>query len=794
MSQLSKFPLDPALEAALKRGFTLASQNDHEFFTLEHMLWGALGLPSVINMLVDMGVNVEELKTDLERKISELCTRLPEGSTADPNWTRSTLRVIHRATEQAMSSSSTQVSLFTTLANLLEEKESFAAYMLESRGVTQLKIRLYASHGPEGLADPNSNSNASSRNHSEGIQAGDDSETITNPLQAFTTDLNARAQEGKIDLLIGREYEVRRTAQILSRRRKNNPLLVGEPGVGKTAIAEGLARLIVEGKAPDALSGKKIYALEMSAILAGTKYRGDFEKRIKAVIDAAKADPDVILFMDEIHTMIGAGAASGAVDASNILKPALSSGELRMIGATTFQEYSTIFEKEKALDRRFQKVDILEPSPDEALEILKGVRKTLEAYHQVRYTSAALSAAVDLSVRYQPTRLLPDKAIDLLDEAAAAERLVSAGKARKVIDRAQIEKVLSEIARVPVGQVSKDEKNSLEDLEKALSEQIFGQEQAIDALVSAVYVAKAGMNDPRKPEGSFLFAGPTGVGKTEVTRVLSEVLGLPLLRFDMSEYMESHSVARLIGAPPGYVGSDKNGLLTDAVSKEPHSLLLLDEVEKAHPDVLNVLLQILDNGSLTDANGKTVNFRNTTVVLTTNAGAQIAGRPSMGFLTSDHESDGRLALERSFPPELRNRLDAIVSFSPLSPESIAKVVDKNLNILASQLSAKDVELVVGENARSALAKEGYVPAMGARPMARVIHEKIKKPLSKKMLFGELQKGGTIHVDIDDQGNWVWSDTPLATAKISSATSPTPEVPPIEQEQEAGPPRRRRQPS
>lgn len=789
MTQLSKFPLDPALEAALKRGFTLASQNSHEFFTLEHMLWGALGLPGVINMLVDMGVNVDELKTDLERKISELCTRVPEGSSADPNWTRSTLRVIHRATEQAMSSSSTEVSLYTTLANLLEEKESFAAYMLESRGVTQLKVRLYASHGPDGLTGPN----AAARSPSAGIQPGEDAEAVTDPLRAFTTDLNARAQAGKIDLLIGREYEVRRTAQILSRRRKNNPLLVGEPGVGKTAIAEGLARLIVEGKAPEALSGKKIYSMEMSAILAGTKYRGDFEKRIKAVVDAAKADPDVILFMDEIHTMIGAGAASGAVDASNILKPALSSGDLRMIGATTFQEYSTIFEKEKALDRRFQKVDILEPSPDEALEILKGVRKTLEGYHQIRYTTAALSAAVELSVRYQPTKLLPDKAIDLLDEAAAAERLVASGKARKVIDRAQIEKVLSEIARVPVGQVSKDERNSLEDLESALSEQIFGQEQAIDALVSAVYVAKAGMNDPRKPEGSFLFAGPTGVGKTEVTRVLSEVLGLPLLRFDMSEYMESHSVARLIGAPPGYVGSDKSGLLTDAVSKEPHSLLLLDEVEKAHPDVLNVLLQILDNGSLTDTSGKQINFRNTTVVLTTNAGAQIAGRPSMGFLSSDHESDGRQALERSFPPELRNRLDAIVSFRSLSPESIAKVVDKNLKTLAEQLSVKGVELMVGENARSALAKEGYVPAMGARPMSRVIHEKIKKPLSKKMLFGELQKGGVIHVDIDDQGNWVWSDTPLTTTKISSATVKVPEVPQAEVVQERTPPRRR-QPS
>lgn len=781
MDQNKQFPLDPALEAAIQRGYGLAAANRHEMFTLDHLLWGALGLPATTNMLESMGVNVAELTAELSRKIAELAQPMPEGSRAEPNWTRASLRVIRRATEQSINSSAPYVSLFSVLSNLMDEKECYATYLLETRGVTQLKIRLYAAHGPAALEQSRPTAPG-------GVAAPGEEPDPADPLRAFTTDLNARALEGKIDTLVGREYEIRRTAQILTRRRKNNPLLVGEPGVGKTAIAEGLAKLIVDGKAPEALSNKKIYSLEMGAIVAGTKYRGDFEKRLKAVIDAAKSDPDVILFVDEIHTIIGAGAATGTMDASNILKPALSSGELRVIGATTFQEYSAIFEKEKALDRRFQKVDILEPTADEALEILKGVSKTLGSYHNVRYTNEALSAAVELSVRYQPTRMLPDKAIDLLDEAAAAERMTSTSKARKIIDREHIEKVLSEIARVPVGQISRDERTGLKELEKALSEQIYGQDEAIDTLVNAVYVSKAGMNDPNKPQGSFLFAGPTGVGKTEVTRVLSQTLGIPLLRFDMSEYMEAHSVARLIGSPPGYVGSDKSGLLTDAVFKHPHSIVLLDEVEKAHPDVLNILLQVLDNGMLTDSSGRAVSFRNTIVVLTTNAGAQVAARASMGFIKANHESDGRIALEKSFPPELRNRLDAIVLFRPLDQSAIARVVDKNLRVLTDQLRAKGVELIVGDEARAVLAKEGFDPAMGARPMARVINEKIKKPLSRKILFGELQAGGTVRVDVDDHGNWIWNDTKLVTANISSATAQAPEVP-VE-----ATPRRRRQPS
>lgn len=787
----NNYPIDSDVETAVRRGYQLAAANRHEFFSLEHLLWGALGLPVVSNMLTQMGVDVVSLTQEVEGKIEELASQMPSSTPIDPMWTPMITRVISRACEQAANSGTNgTTTIFHVLINLMDEKESFATFMLEKRNVSQVSIKVYAAHGVDGIR------NVAQPRRSAAQQVQGEEPEPADPLLAYTTDLNARALEGKIDPLIGREREIRRTAQILSRRRKNNPLLVGEPGVGKTAIAEGLAKLIVDGKAPEALMGKKIYSLEMSAIVAGTKYRGDFEKRIKAVVDAAKADPDVILFMDEIHTMIGAGAASGTVDASNILKPALSSGELRMIGATTFQEYSNIFEKEKALDRRFQKVDIVEPSAEDALEIIKGVRKTLESFHNVRYTTDALAAAVELSVRYLPSRQLPDKAIDLLDEAAAAARMNSTGKANKTIDRAQIEKAISEIARVPVGEVTRDEKSTLEELEDALSSQIFGQDEAIDTLVSAVYVAKAGMNDPNKPQGSFIFAGPTGVGKTEVTRVLSQVLGIPLIRFDMSEYMEPHSVARLIGAPPGYVGSDKSGLLTDAVFKEPHSLVLLDEVEKAHPDVLNVLLQMLDHGKLTDSNGRVVNFRNTMIVLTTNAGAQIASRPTIGFVEANHASDGMKALNNAFPPELRNRIDAIVSFQKLGPESIAKVVDKNLRLLADQLKEKNVQLIVGENARQVLAKEGYVPDMGARPMARVIHEKIKKPLSKKILFGELQEGGVINVDVDDQGQWVWSKTSMKVTVSNDPGKPSSmDVQEDEAETVSSPsPRRRRRPS
>ena len=770
-------PLDPSFEAALNRGITLAKGNRHEFVTLEHVLWGSLGLPVVIEMLTAMNVDIDALRADLEKKIEE--TAVVQDVYRDPAFTVALSRSIQRSIQHMASSSAKNVGLMSFLAGMLEEKESYAVYFLEQRGVNQLKIRLYASHGAAGLNGGAAPAGAPT------IASGEEGRPV-DPLKAYAVNLNARASDGKIDTLIGRDREVRRAAQVLSRRRKNNPLLVGEPGVGKTAIAEGLAKLIVDGKAPEALTNKKIYSLEMGAIVAGTKYRGEFEQRIKDVIDAVKADSDIILFVDEIHTLIGAGGASGAIDASNILKPALSSGDLRMIGATTFQEYRTIFEKEKALDRRFLKVDVLEPSPEETLEILQGVRRNLEDYHQVRYSSDALRAAVDLSVRFMPDKHLPDKAIDLLDEAAAAERQVATSRRRKTIDKEQIERAVSEISRVPVGQVSQDERGGLRELSGNLQSQIYGQDPAIEALVSAVQIAKAGMSDPTKPLGSFLFAGPTGVGKTEVTKVLASSLGIPMKRFDMSEYMESHAVARLIGAPPGYVGHEKSGLLTDAVYSNPHCVLLLDEVEKAHPDVLNVLLQVLDHGTLTDGNGRSVDFRNAIVVMTTNAGAAVAARPTMGFVTADHESDGRQALERSFSPELRNRIDAIVTFKSLSPEAVAKVVDKQIKLVSAQLRDKGVELVVGEGARAALAREGYQPAFGARPMARLVSEKIKKPLAAKMLFGDLEKGGIAQVDVDANGNWVWTATGLVgTASISAADTPSPSLP-----SDDAPPRRR----
>jgi len=763
-------PFDSSLSAALKRGLAFATENRHEYFTLEHILWGSIGLPPVIEMFKAMNVDIEKLRQDLERRI--LDTVPQRDHDADPSWTVALTRVFRRSVEHMSGNGSQEVTLMNFLSNMLEEKESYATYFMEQAGVNQLKIRLYASHGVSGLSDSARPGQASAP-----AAPGQEENRPVDPLKAYAVNLNARASEGKIDNLVGRSNEVRRAAQVLSRRRKNNPLLVGEPGVGKTAIAEGLAKLIVDGKAPEALSSKKIFALEMGAIVAGTKYRGEFEQRIKDVVDAAKADPDIVLFIDEIHTIIGAGGAVGAIDASNILKPALSSGDLRVIGATTFQEYRSIFEKEKALDRRFLKIDVLEPSPDEALEILQGVRRSLEDHHQVRFSQAALRAAVDLSIRYIPDKHLPDKAIDLLDEAAAAERQVSSARRRKTIDKEQIERAVSEIARVPVGQVSQDERSGLKDLMKNLQDQIFGQDAAIDSLVTAVQIAKAGMNDPGKPLGSFLFAGPTGVGKTEVTKVLANSLGIPMKRFDMSEFMEQHSVARLIGAPPGYVGHDKGGgQLTDAVYGNPHCVLLLDEVEKAHPDVLNVLLQVLDHGKLTDGNGRTVDFRNTLVVMTTNAGATVAARPTMGFVTADHESDGRQAMERAFSPELRNRIDSIVTFKALSQESIARVVDKQVALVAAQLKEKGVELIVGAGARKALAQEGYMPAYGARPMARLVSEKIKKPLAGKMLFGELEKGGVAQVDVDGNGNWVWSATPLVGASIAAAEAELPKIP------------------
>lgn len=750
---MPQIQVHPNVEFSIHKAFDFASEENHENLTLEHFLWAALETPELQEMCRVMNVGAKTLQDEVK---SYLVSNSVQGS-ENPRMTTGFQRVLNKATEVAVSSEHKVVNMWMVLLKLLEEPDSHARYFLEKNDITSLKVKSYAAHGQHAFQDSVT---------SEGSPPTDEN-VNQKPLQRFAVNLNERAENNKIDPLIGRAYEVQRTAQILARRRKNNPLLVGEPGVGKTAIAEGLAKLIVEGKAPEALSDKSIWSLNMGAMLAGTKYRGDFEQRIKDVLDEVQKDPNIILFIDEIHTLVGAGASGGnSMDASNIIKPALSSGDMRVIGATTFQEYREIFEKEKALDRRFQKVDVVEPSPSDTVAILKGLKKTLEDHHDLKFTTDALQAAVDLSIKYIPDRFLPDKAIDILDEAGAAEQLKPAKSRHRFIDRALIEETVSRVTRIPVSQVNQDERDSLKTLSQDLKSAVFGQDKAIETLAAAVCVAKAGLNDGDKPLGSFMFAGPTGVGKTEIARQLSKTLGIPLLRFDMSEYMESHSVARLIGAPPGYVGHDKGGLLTDEVYKNPHAVLLLDEIEKAHPDIQNVLLQVMDRGALTDANGRTVNFKNTFVILTTNAGAQAAAKSSIGFLKLDNASEGRKVLEASFAPEFRNRLDATVSFNSLGTDEIAKIVDKNVRLLETHLTGKNVTLDVTDDARAALAKEGFVPAMGARPMARVVNERLKKPLAEKLLFGDLANGGHAQVSFNN-GEFEWTTTPAQVAEVKA---------------------------
>ncbi|HET7673890.1 MAG TPA: ATP-dependent Clp protease ATP-binding subunit ClpA [Gammaproteobacteria bacterium] len=735
--------LSRELEVCLNVAFKQARDKHHEFMTVEHLLLAILDTQKVADTLKACGAEVAKLRRDLTAYINEHTPSLDPRESQDVQPTLGFQRVLQRAVFHVQSSGEKEVTATNVLVAIFGEKESQAVYLLGRQGVSRLDIVNYISHG------------ISKIHGDEGLEgsadeAGDDDEETASggksPLDAYATNLNRRAREGKIDPLIGREYEIERTIQILCRRRKNNPLFVGEAGVGKTALAEGLARRIVEHRVPDLLEHSTIYALDLGSLIAGTKYRGDFEKRLKGVLAELKRRPNSVLFIDEIHTVIGAGAASGGVmDASNLIKPVLASGDLKCIGSTTYQEYRGIFEKDRALARRFQKIDVAEPTVAETAEILKGLRSRFEEHHGVKYPNKVLEVAAELAARYINDRHLPDKAIDIIDEAGANMRLRAASKRRKTISIEDIETIVANIARIPPKTVSSSDKESLKNLERNLQLVIYGQDKAITALGAAIKMSRSGLGDVQKPIGSFLFAGPTGVGKTEVTRQLALIMGIEFVRFDMSEYMERHTVSRLIGAPPGYVGFDQGGLLTEAIIKHPHCVLLLDEIEKAHPEVFNLLLQVMDHGTLTDNNGRKADFRNVIIVMTTNAGAQESSRRSIGFTQQDHATDAMEVIRRMFTPEFRNRLDAIIQFEPLDTRTIARVVDKFIIELEAQLEEKNVTLFVDEEARNLLAERGYDPHMGARPMARVLQESIKKPLAEELLFGRLAGGG--HVDV-----------------------------------------------
>lgn len=739
--------LNLELEVSLNLAFKDAREQRHEFMTVEHLLLALLDNREAAQVLRGCGADIEALRTEVKAFIA-LNTPLFAEHLQDME-TQTTLgfqRVLQRAVFHGQSSGKDEVGGGNVLAAIYSETDSHAVYLLRKHKVSRLDVVSYLSR----------NARDSARDDSEDDQAAAPAagtDERQDPLLAYSQDLNAQVQQGRIDPLIGREAELERLAQVLARRRKNNPLLVGDAGVGKTAIAEGLAYRIEHGQVPEMLLDCKVYALDMGALLAGTKYRGDFEKRFKDLLNALRKRQDAILFIDEIHMIIGAGAVGGGVmDASNLLKPLLSSGEIRCIGSTTFQEYREVFEKDRALARRFQKIDVVEPSVEETARILQGLRSRFEEHHGLAYTDEALQAAAELSARYISDRLLPDKAVDVVDEAGAYQRLQPEDQRAARIDVEQIEQVVAKIARVPGRQVSRNDKTQLRNLERDLRLTVFGQDDAIEALASAIKLARAGLREPNKPVGAFLFAGPTGVGKTEVAKQLSRSLGIELVRFDMSEYMERHTVSRLIGAPPGYVGFDQGGLLTEAVTKQPHCVLLLDEIEKAHPDVFNLLLQVMDNGTLTDNNGRKADFRHVILVMTTNAGAESSSRASMGFAEQDHSSDALEVIKKGFSPEFRNRLDAIIQFGRLSAQVLASVVDKFLTELQAQLEDKQVQLDVSPEARQWLADKGYDPAMGARPMARVIQEHIKKPLADAILFGELaEQGGVAHFEVAGDG-------------------------------------------
>ncbi|RTZ79286.1 MAG: ATP-dependent Clp protease ATP-binding subunit ClpA, partial [Gammaproteobacteria bacterium] len=719
--------LSQELEYVLNQAFVKATRKRQEFITIEHLLLALLGNPSAVDVLKACGADLDALAEKITNFIDETCPILPEGEERESQPTLGFQRVLQRAVFHVQASGKKEVTGANVLVAIFSEKDSQAVYFLNQQGITRLDVVNYIAHGVSKVGDENLDSSEESSAQSNENPA-QEAEQKSSALDAWTTNLNELARQGKIDPLIGRRHEVERAVQILCRRRKNNPLLVGEAGVGKTAIAEGLAKKIVDRDIPEVLQDATIYSLDLGGLVAGTKYRGEFEKRLKAVLKELKKIPDSILFIDEIHTIIGAGAASGGtMDASNLIKPMLAAGELRCIGSTTYQEFRGIFEKDHALNRRFQKIDIVEPTVDEVVEILKGLRSRFEEHHGITYTDEALQAAAELSDKYINDRHMPDKAIDVIDEAGAATRLKPEGHRDTEVGVDQVEAVVARIARIPERKVSTSDVEALCNLDRDLQMVVYGQDEAIEALTTAIRMNRSGLTEEHKPVGSFLFAGPTGVGKTEVTRQLARILGLELIRFDMSEYMERHTVSRLIGAPPGYVGYDQGGLLTEQITKHPHSVLLLDEIEKAHPDVFNLLLQVMDHGTLTDNNGRKADFRNVILIMTTNAGAVEMSRRSIGFTTQDHSSDGREAINKLFTPEFRNRLDAIIQFKPLSVESVSSVVSKFLFELETQLAEKNVSFSVDEEVRLWLAERGYDPKMGARPMARLIQEKIKKP-------------------------------------------------------------------
>jgi ATP-dependent Clp protease ATP-binding subunit ClpA len=737
--------LSKELEFTLNRAFKEARAKHHEYMTVEHMLLSLLDNPTAAKVLKACGTDAEKLRREITAFIDETTPLIPDSEDRDTQPTLGFQRVLQRAVFHVQSAGKKEVTGANVLVALFSEQDSQAVYLLNQQDVTRLDVVNYISHGISKVPGESQDDELSG---DVDEPRGEEKEG-SSPLETFATNLNEMARQGRIDPLIGRAAEVERTVQILCRRRKNNPLFVGEAGVGKTAIAEGLAKKIVDGQVPEILGDAVIYSLDLGGLVAGTKYRGDFEKRLKAVLAQLKRQRHAILFIDEIHTIIGAGSASGGVmDASNLIKPVLASGDLRCIGSTTYQEYRGIFEKDRALARRFQKIDVEEPSVEETFEILKGLKSRFEEHHQVTYTNPALRAAAELSNRYINDRHLPDKAIDVIDEAGAHVQLKSPAKRKKRIDVGDVEAIVAKMARIPSKKVSASDTESLKNLDRDLKMVVYGQDAAIDALTSSIRMNRSGLGTEEKPIGSFLFTGPTGVGKTEVTRQLARILGMELLRFDMSEYMERHTVSRLIGAPPGYVGFDQGGLLTEEVNKHPHAVLLLDEIEKAHPDVFNLLLQVMDHGTLTDNNGRKADFRNVVLVMTTNAGAEETARRSIGFTEQDHSTDGIEALKRYFTPEFRNRLDAVVQFGSLSEETIRSVVDKFVFELEQQLEEKKVSLTIDADARAWLAEKGYDPKMGARPMARVIQNHIKKPLANELLFGDLVAGGSVRIHVE----------------------------------------------
>jgi len=739
--------LSKELEFTLNQAFKTAREKQHEFMTIEHLLLALLDNPAAAEVLRACGADIDTLRKDIDGFLEETTPLIMDDDNRETQPTLGFQRVLQRAVFHVQSSEKKEVTGANVLVAIFSEQESQAVYFLDRQNITRLDVVNYIAHGISKVSSDDSPERGADSTEPE-VEGGEGAQETA--LETYASNLNDQARRGKIDPLIGRRLEVERTVQILCRRRKNNPLFVGEAGVGKTAIAEGLAKKIVDGDVPDVLADCTLYALDMGGLVAGTKYRGDFEKRLKAVLADLHRQPEAILFIDEIHTIIGAGAASGGVmDASNLIKPVLASGELRCIGSTTYQEYRGIFEKDRALARRFQKIDINEPTVEETVQILKGLKTRFEEHHQVKYSAKALRAAAELADKYINDRHMPDKAIDVIDEAGAANQLLAESKRKKNVSVGDVETVVAKIARIPPRKVSSSDTESLRNLKRDLQMVVFGQDEAIEALASSIQMNRSGLGTDQKPVGSFLFAGPTGVGKTEVTRQLARVLSMELIRFDMSEYMERHTVSRLIGAPPGYVGFDQGGLLTEEINKHPHSVLLLDEVEKAHPDVFNLLLQVMDHGTLTDNNGRKADFRNVIVVMTTNAGASEASRASIGFTTQDHSGDAMTAIRKLFTPEFRNRLDAIIQFNGLDQATILSVVDKFLFELEQQLEEKRVSLTAAPEVRKWLAERGYDPQMGARPMARVIQEQIKKPLAEELLFGRLAQGGKVRVGVVD---------------------------------------------